>query len=70
MDGFTMHNRFEGRLRMVGRSLQKAAVEGSRFFVMFGDKPKYWRVCNVMANVQKFKFGSNIVSVDLSEVKI
>jgi len=55
---------------MVGCSIQKVPVEGSWFYVIFSDKPKYWKICNVMANVQKFNFASNIVSFNLSEIKI
>jgi len=69
-NGFTIHNRFEGRLSVVGRSVQKAPVWGSWFYVIFSDKPKYRRICKVMANVQKFNFASNIVIANLSEVKI
>jgi len=69
-NGFTIHNRFKGTLRMVGRSVQKAHVSGSWFYVIFSDKPKYRRICKVMANVKKFNFPSNIGSASLSEVKI
>jgi len=38
--------------------------------VILSDKTKYWKFCNVMTNAQKFNFAFNIVSVNLSEVKI
>jgi len=55
---------------MVGSAIQKAYVEGRWFYGILSDNPKYRRMCNVMANVQKLNFAFNVISVKLSEVRI